>query len=111
MFTVHNYFPVARANEAVFRNVLRDLRDKQRPLVPKNLETEAPLEEILQKYSHDAGFGFSITDFSMGWWLGRKAAIDYQNVVPFSGGGIKLKYSVKKDSSVRYKKTITQFRS
>lgn len=110
MFPVQNYLPVARVNEAVFRNILRDLRDKKRPLVPEDLETEAPIEEIFQRYSQREGFGFTVTNFST-YWLGWRAAIAYQNVAPLSGGGTKLKYSVGKDDSVKYLKSVTTFRS
>jgi len=54
MFEVKDYFHVAKANERVFRNILRDMRDNREKrtmgyLIPENLETEAKLGTFFQK--------------------------------------------------------------
>jgi hypothetical protein len=96
-----DYFGSARKNEAVFRNILRDLNANReiRPAknsIPKHIETEAPLEAILEKYS--TGPGFTIIDF------GREednAGIVYQKNFdnPFDGGA-SIIYKVNPDYSV-----------
>ena len=55
MLNFEDYYHIARENEAVFRNVLRDLRDQRahRPMgciVPSDLESDARLERIFEKY-------------------------------------------------------------
>ena len=108
MFGVQDYYETARENEEVFRNVLRDLRDNRgkRPMgiyVPKDLETEASLDEIFQKYSEGQRMGrFTITSFSRP--EKTKATIGFRDVAPFSGGGAELEYLVNNDNSVKYEK-------
>ena len=85
---VRNYLPVAKANEAVFRNILRDLKTKEIPYVPNNLETEAPLEEIFQRYSGGL-LRFQITDFTVSEQA-KQAKIDFEKVGCLSGGGLGL---------------------
>ena len=104
MRTGKNYFQSAKDNEMVFRNVLRDLRDNraQRPMgryVPEDLETEAELETIFEKYSSGARYGvFTIINFVVNKGV---ATIAFEDVACLSGGGASLKYSVK-DSAVEY---------
>ncbi len=108
MFPVQNYYRVARENEEVFRNVLRDLRDSRakRPMgahVPENLETEIELDEIFKKYSEGVIYGrFTITNFARP--EKAKATIEFQDIATLSGGGAKLEYLVKEDNSVEYQK-------
>ena len=56
MFLARDYRPVAIAHEEVFRNILRDLKQNSRDraggtIIPLDLNTEAPLEEIYDTYS------------------------------------------------------------
>lgn len=100
----HNYFQVAKDNEGVFRNILRDMKDnrEQRPMgfyVPKDLETEAELETIFGKYSSGDRFGiFTITDFII---EDDVATIEFEDLAVLSGGGAELRYSVNGDA-VKY---------
>jgi len=92
-----NYLQIARSHEEVFRNVLRDLRDNraQRPMglyLPENLETDAGLEVIFEKYSLGMRYRrFTITDFTVNE---GSATIAFEDVALLSGGGACLKYSV-----------------
>lgn len=110
MFPVQNYYQTARENEAVFRNVLRDLRDNRmrRPMgayVPENLETEIGLDEIFKKYSKGTEYGrFIITDFTRP--DKAKAIIGFQDIATLSGGGAKLEYLIKEDNFVQYQKPV-----
>jgi len=110
MFGVRDYYQVARENEDVFRNVLRDLRDHrtERPMgsyVPQDLETEANIDEIFRKYSEGMRTGrFTIMNFTRP--DKTKATISFQNIAILSGGGAELCYLVKEDDSVQYKEPI-----
>lgn len=100
-----DYLKVAGANEEVFRNVLRDLKNNKdkRPMgvfVPDDLETEASIEDIYKKYSEGKRMGkFTITEFSID---GKTAIIGFQDIAPLSGGGASLKYDVNEDKTVVY---------
>lgn len=112
---VQDYYQTARENEAVFRNVLRDLRDQRtkRPMgqyVPEDLETEARLDEIFKRYSEGIRLGiFTITSFSRP--EKTKATIGFEDVAILSGGGAELEYLVKEDNSVEYQKPVFTMRS
>ena len=107
---VRNYLPVAKANEAVFRNILRDLKTKEVPYVPNDLETEAPLEEIFQRYSRGLKFQrFTITDFTVSEQA-KQAKIDFEDVGFLSGGGLELEYLVDGDS-VKFLRVAGSFMS
>ena len=109
------YAPAARENEEVFRNVLRDLRNNrdQRPggiYVPEDLETEASLDNIFQKYSMgDRMYKFTIVEFSKP--EKTRATINFKDIAPLSGGGAKLEYSVNEDNSVQYTKACFRMMS
>ena len=108
MLPVQSYYQAARENEAVFRNLLRDLRDNRakRPMghfIPEDLNPEATLDEIFQKYSEGQRFGrFTITTFTRPKI--DTATIGFQDIAPISGGGATLEYLVKEDNSVEYQK-------
>lgn len=110
---VTDYRPIAQANEAVFRNILRDMRgdDKRRPrslYIPEDLETEAAFDVLFEKYSAGERYGrFSITDFSMP--SKDSAVIAFADVACMSGGGGELEYIVKPDGSVEFKRTLGAF--
>ena len=110
MLGVRDYYKIARENEVVFRNVLRDLRDNrtERPMgtyVPEDLETELNLDEIFQKYSEGQRMGiFTITSFTRP--EKSKATIGFQDIAFLSGGGAELEYLIKKDNSVEYQKPV-----
>ncbi|PIN89262.1 hypothetical protein COU60_03835 [Candidatus Pacearchaeota archaeon CG10_big_fil_rev_8_21_14_0_10_34_76] len=110
MRNVQDYYQTARENEAVFRNVLRDLRTRKVMYVPEDLETEANLDEIFQRYSEGQRMGkFTITSFSRP--ERTKATIGFADVAPLSGGGAELEYLVKEDEDVQFKKPVSIFMS
>ncbi|MBW2996688.1 hypothetical protein KY332_05320 [Candidatus Woesearchaeota archaeon] len=115
MIPGQDYRQVARENEVVFKNVLRDLRDNraERPMgmyVPEDLETETELDEIFQKYSEGNRHGrFTICDFERP--QPDSAILSFKNVAILSGGGAELEYLVKEDNSVEYKGHGMTFRS
>jgi len=93
MFGQCDYFETARANEAVFRNILRNLAKGNRAYVPRNLETELPLEELFDKYSRGNRYGiFTITDFRIS--STGVAVISYEDIATLSGGGATLSYKI-----------------
>lgn len=100
---IDKYFDTARKHEAVFRNVLRDLKNNrnQRPMgiyVPEDLETEADLEVIFEKYSHGVRYGrFTITNFQVDL-IQKTIIIEFSDVACLSGGGAGLRYLIKGDS-------------
>ena len=56
MIHVQDYRKTAEDNEAVFRNILIDLRDNREKygwgiFVPKDLKIDLPLEEFFEMYS------------------------------------------------------------
>jgi hypothetical protein len=101
MFAIQDYFPVAQAHESVFRNVLRDLvaNRAKRPggmFVPKDLDPEAPLATLYEKYSTGDRQGiFSISGFTV---VGEVSTISFEDVAPLSGGGASLTYCIKGES-------------
>lgn len=104
MYPVQDYRQAARDNENVFRNILRDLKanHEHRPgglYVPEDLETEAPLDKIFEKYSYGRRYGiFTITDFSTAQTeFEITALIAFEDVATLSGGGARLKYRVDED--------------
>ena len=109
-----DYFETARENEVVFRHILRDLRDHrdERPMGaygPEDLDTEASLDEIFQKYSQGNRYGkFTITNFSR---LKETVTISFQDIASLSGGGAELEYIVSEDSSVKYQKPVSTMMS
>ena len=115
MFPVQDYFQTARENEAVFRNILKDLKINRakRPMgvyVPEDLETESSLDIIFDKYSKGNRYGkFTITNFTRP----QKDAttIEFKDVATLSGGGAELEYLVQEDDSVEFQKAGTTFMS
>lgn len=114
MFEIrNNYLPTAKENEVIFRNILRDLKvnRSRRPggcYIPKDLDTEASLEVIFEKYSAGSRYGiFTITDFEVS---GTTAHISFQNVAPLSGGGAELMY-LRVGNCVKYFKSDGVFMS
>lgn len=115
MMPVQDYRKQARENEAVFRNVLRDMREhrKERPMglyIPSDLQTDASIDEIFEMYSSGDRYGrFTIADFT------RKsessAEISFMDIALMSGGGAELRYAVKEDDSVEFQKAGATFKS
>lgn len=107
MAPLHDYRKAARENEAVFRNVLRDMRNhrEERPMgkyIPEDLETEAPLDEIFAKYSEGNRHGrFTIGNFVRP--AKDSAKISFRDIATLSGGGGELEYRVMEDDSVEFK--------
>ena len=115
MMLVQDYRQQARENEAVFRNVLRDMRDHREEMpnggyIPEDLETEASIDEIFERYSSGDRRGrFTIADVT------RKsessAAITFMDIALMSGGGAELRYAVKGDDSVEFQEAGATFQS
>lgn len=105
MLEVNNYFKTAKKNEGVFRNALRDLRDNraERPMgdcVPKDLETEAPLHEIVEKHSKGDRTGkFTIADFTVTEKTKAMLCFYGPSEPP---RGAQLQYLANSDNSVKY---------
>ena len=112
MMPVNDYRPIAKANEEVFRNVLRDIRDNRdkRPrgyMIPKDLETEGTIDALFLEYSAGNRYGkFTICDFTRP--SKKSAAISFKKVAAF-GAGVELEYLVKPNSSVQYQKSGRNF--
>jgi hypothetical protein len=115
MIPVRDYRQTATENDAVFRNVLTDLRDNraQRPMgayVPEDLKVDLPLEEFFEMYSAGQRRGiFTICDFQMP--QPDSAKLSFKDVAIMSGGGAELGYLVKEDKSVEYQGHGIVFRS
>ncbi len=110
-----DYFQIARENEEVFRNILRDMKSnrKIRPggnYIPKDLATELPLDQLFEQYSKGQRYGrFTILNFSRP--NTETSSILFQDVAALSGGGAELEYLVKQDSSVEFVKAGMIWRS
>ena len=95
-----------RQNEAVFRNILRDMKANRNKragglYVPRDLETEAGLDEIVGKYlGTPMRSRFTITNFRMP--APDSAILTFDDIAPLSGGGAELRYKVREDGSVEY---------
>ena len=115
MTQVNDYRSIAQANEAVFRNVLRDMKHnrEKRPMgayIPEDLETETTIDAFFERYSEgNRSARFTICDFTMP--SKDSAVIAFEDVACLSGGGAELEYLVKPDNSVEYKKSINIFMS
>ena len=108
-----NYLEEAIKHEPIFRAVLRDLKENRlnRPnpqSIPKNLETEADVRDIYEKYSSpDLTEQFTISYFQIDE-RGR-ALIGFDDIGNLSkfrkerGTGVELVYSVEENGSVKYK--------
>ena len=98
MISKQNYLPVAQAHEAIFRNILRDLKlnSAKRPggiFVPEDLDPEEPLATMHEKYSSGDRHGvFSITNFTVD---GQIATFEFADIATLSGGGAGLTYNIK----------------
>ena len=110
MFQDQNYLDIAKQNEAVFRSILRDLKENRdkRPMghyIPTDLDTESPIDELFKKYSKGDRFGiFTITGFDI---KDNKAIISFRNIAVMSGGGAVLGYSINnKTGSAKYIKKL-----
>ena len=115
MMLVKDYRQTASEHEAVFRNVLTDMRDnrRQRPMgcyVPEDLKVDLPLEEFFEMYSAGRRYGvFTICDFQIP--QPDKAIISFGDVACLSGGGAELEYLVREDDSVDYQRPGNIFMS
>ncbi len=104
-----DYYRIAKENEEVFKNILRDLKERREKglvfsIVPKDLETELELDEFFKKYSEGNRTGkFTITSFTR---EDTKATMGFEDLAPLSGICTQLEYLVKKDNSIEYKKPV-----
>ncbi len=107
---INEYYQIARKNETVFRNILRDLRNNRtdRPkgsLIPIDLDCESTLDEIFQNYSgRHPLYRFSIEGFII--YKPDIAIIEFQSS---TFGGADLEYSINENKSVKYVRAISQF--
>ncbi len=111
MIQIKNYSKTAIENEDVFKDILRDLRDhrEERPLgnlVPTDLQTELPINELFEIYSTRKGLvrlgKFTICDFAVP--QPDTAKIIFENFAGgLTGGTAQLEYLVRPDNSVEYK--------
>ncbi len=114
MLNINDYLRRAEEYEEVFRNVLRDIKSNRntRPLgclVPEDIATEIPLEELYAKYSAGERYGvFSICDFYID---GNTAHFSFQNTAMLSGSGTTLRYKIKEDNIVEYSSSYATFMS
>ena len=106
---ITDYKETAEQHEKLFRNVLRDMR--QRSLYcPRDFNPDEPIERIVEKYSTGNRYGkFTITDFAIGpakdglvELTEGEALIDVEDVACLSGGGHSLVYKVQADDSVNF---------
>ena len=116
---IPDYYEDARAHEAVFRAVLRDIKNRiWLPLIaPGKLDPEAPLDDILATYSPidpaQRYERFTIIDFRKGpsdslvKLTQDEAMICLENMGTLSGNGALLGYIVKPNKSVKYRGIIT----
>ena len=110
---VRDYRETAEINERVFRNILRDLKRNRedRPMgdyIPKDLETEASVQEIVHMYSEgDRHAIFTILHFLR---EGERASIVFEDKANMSGGGAELEYKVGEEDSVEFFRSNTTWR-
>ena len=101
------YYQTAKENEIIFRNILRDMRDNRnnRPggiYIPRDLETEADLQEIFTRYSEGVRMGkFTIKEFQRP--NQETAIIVFDDIAPLSGGGAELEYSIDINNNIQYR--------
>ncbi len=106
-----DYKETAEQHEEVFRNVLRDMRQRS-PFCPRDFNPDDSIDNIVEKYSTGDRYGkFTITDFAIGptkdrlvELAEREAFIDVQDVACMSGGGHSFVYEIQENDSVRFKK-------
>ncbi len=107
MFETADFFQTAVANENVFRNILKDLKENKdcRPMgssIPDDLDTDSSIAELHKKYSEGNRRGiFTIFDFSI---RNNIVTFGFDNIGPLSGGGAILLYKINQDNSVEYVK-------
>lgn len=106
MYPVREYYKTAIENEAVFRNILRDLKEMRfkRPMgmyLPEDLDTESDLRDLFDKYSSGRRQGkFTIVNFTRP--ENNSAVIEFQNIALLLGAGAGLMYLVNEDGSVEF---------
>lgn len=107
---LRDYRKEAEKNEAVFRNVLKDLRGNRdhRPMgsyVPGDLESDRSIQDIFRMYSEGDRYGrFTILDFSR---EGETARITFENKAFMSGGRAEIEYLVMQDDSVEFSGSLS----
>lgn len=111
MIPIKNYCKTAIENEDIFKDILRDLRyhREERPLgnlVPTDLQTELPINEIFEMYSSRKSLvrlgKFTICDFVVP--QPDTAKIIFKNFSGgLTGGAAQLEYLVRSGKSVEYK--------
>jgi len=112
---VQSYFGEAMRNEALFRSVLRDLRENRKTricgeIIPEDLETEAGLDAIFERYSDGWRMGkFTIVDFNK--VDASTAEVCFETVMPLAGRGAKLRYKIKPENQVDYAGKVFIMRS
>ena len=105
---ISNFLPIAKKHEAVFRNILRDMKQHREEIprglyIPRDLDSESSVENIVDKYLNGR---FVIYDFAMP--ENTKATILFGEEGILSGGGAQLEYFVD-GASVRYLRAPIEF--
>lgn len=109
--SITDYKKTAEQYETLFRNVLRDMRQRS-PFCPRDFNPDESIDNLVEKYSTGNRYGkFTITDFSIGptkeglvELAEREALIDVEDVACMSGGGHSFVYEIQENDSVRFKK-------
>jgi len=117
MNRVRDYREDAKANEEVFRNILRGMHPDH--LKAMELDPEALIDEIFEKYSMGNRYGiWTILDFRMGphddpleTLAEDEALFSAEDIACLSGQGSTQKYKVRPDGSVEFDSNILSWRS
>lgn len=138
MKILNNYLPVAKEHEAIFRNVLRDIKNRWDWGYKRSvgLNTNAPLEKIFNKHSTGNRHGkWTLLGFVMGpqcisgykvldrrgrvtqvlspdWFLEPgQLLISHEDIATLSGQGQTDLYEINEDGTVRFVRHIEIWRS
>lgn len=109
---IKSYKETAEKREKLFRNVLKDMRQRS-IFCPRDFNPDEPIDKIVEKYSTGNRYGkFTITDFAIGptkeglvELAEREAFIDVEDVACMSGGGHSLVYEFQADDSVKFNRS------
>ena len=104
-----DYKRTAEQHEELFRNVLRDMKQRCE-ICPEGFNPDEPIDRIFERYSTGDRFGrFTICDFAVGpnseglvELTEQEALIDVEDIARMSGYGYSLVYEVQKDKSVKF---------
>jgi hypothetical protein len=101
----------ARANETIFRNIIRDMKSRSRGIiVPEEINPDSALDELIFLCCANARTKiFGVIDFNLGpsqegteQVLDNEVYIEVQNQIPGSQTGATLIYEIGPNGSVGY---------